>query len=386
MIKNSDAMSRRLPFLATQTTTAGTAIFLAGLLVIALAGCGPGQLESLEESTVDAGPGKVATSDGASGTSDVDEVAIMLDGRAITVREVDQHMMTQFMVEFAKQPADKQFSMRETAARDLVQSIVVGAEAKKRGVSPDELREEIASAVSKPTSEEIASWYAANQSRLRGARLEDVSSQIEQLLGDEQKAKAFDEFLKPKLAAMSMKMVLAPPRQALESTRLFRGKADAPVTIIAFSDYQCPYCILAEPVLTEVLSRYPDEVRVVHRHFPLESIHPFARPAAEAAMCADEQGKFWEFHQGIFDLAGKLNEKSLAQIGSDLDLDQDELNQCIEQRRFKDFVDSDFAAGRDAGVTGTPSFFINGVRFTGSRDADAMSRQVDLELARIDGA
>ncbi len=378
MIKNSDSTARR-PFLPClpERGTRRFALSLASFVLIALAGCQAQQTESLDGGSVDAGPSETAQSS---------EVAVMLDGRAISVSEVDQHMIDQFMEEFAKQSADKQFTMRENAARDLVQSIVVKAEAEKRGISSDELLAEITSGVAKPSADEIAAWYTANQSRLRGARLENVSGQIEQLLDNERKAKAFDDFLKPKLEAMSMRMMLAPPRQELASTRLSRGNADAPVTIITFSDYQCPYCILAEPVLTEVLARYPDKVRLVHRHFPLDSIHPFARLAAEASMCADEQGKFWEFHQGIFDLAGKLNENSLAKIGVDLGLDEEALNRCIEERRFKDFVDTDFEAGRAAGVTGTPSFFINGVSFTGSRDADTMSRQIDLELARIDGA
>jgi predicted DsbA family dithiol-disulfide isomerase len=383
MIRISDSTSRRLPFdfayspSFTPSSSPSLVLFIAALSMMALAGCGPQKLEGSERASVDAGPKE---------TSQGDDLAIILDGREITVAEVDEHMKDQFMKEFSKQPDEKQFSMRENAARDLVQSIVIGAEAKKRGIGSDELLEEIADAVAKPTSEEIATWYEANQARLRGASLEDVSTQIDQLLSTERQAKALEDFLNPKLEAMSWRIVLAPPRQDLEPTRLSRGSADAPITIMTFSDYQCPYCILAEPLLAEMLSRYPDKVRIVHRHFPLDSIHPFARPAAEAAMCADEQGKFWEFHQGIFDLAGKLNENSLAKIGSDLDLDPDSLNRCIEERRFKDFVDADFAAGRAAGVTGTPAFFINGITFTGARDADEMSRQVDLELARIEGS
>ena len=357
------------------------ALVFAALLPVALAGCGPQKLENLESGSVEAGPVESAESN-----AEYNAVAMILDGREITVAEVDEHMKDQFMEEFSRQSNDKQFEMREKAARDLVRSIVIGAEAKKRGISPDELSEEIANAVPKPTSEEIATWYKANQSRLRGARLEEISSQIDELLMNERRAKALDGFLGPKLEAMSWRMVLSPPRQDLESTRLSRGKADAPVTIMTFSDYQCPYCILAEPVLDEVLARYPEKVRIVHRHFPLDSIHPFARPAAEASMCADEQGKFWAFHQAIFDLSGKLVEGSMVKIGSDLGLDKDLLTSCIEERRFKDFVDADFAAGRAAGVTGTPAFFINGMTFTGSRDADEMSRQVDLELARIEGS
>jgi protein-disulfide isomerase len=135
-------------------------------------------------------------------------------------------------------------------------------------------------------------------------------------------------------------------------------------------------------VLAEVLDRYPDQVRVVYRHFPLDSIHPFARPAAEAAMCAEEQGKFWEFHDQIFALKGKIVEGSLAQIGSDLGLDTTALESCMTERRYQEFVQNDFLAGQAAGVTGTPAFFVNGIALKGARDANELSRIVDSELAR----
>ena len=179
--------------------------------------------------------------------------------------------------------------------------------------------------------------------------------------------------------------LITPPRNELEATRLVRGPADAAVTIMTFSDYQCPYCVRSEPVLAEVLERYPDQVRLVHRHFPLDNIHPFARPASEASMCADEQGKFWEYHDGIFALDGRLADGSLAEIASSIGLDEDAFSLCIEERRYQDFVDADFKAGQEAGVTGTPSFFLNGIKLKGARDADELSRYVDLELARIEG-
>ena len=378
MIRILDSASTTRP-IARHSSSARNAVFATAIaicisLMLALSGCGR---EAQPPGSVDAGPSERSTDDA---------VAIVIDGREITVAEVNEHMKNQFMEEFSRQSDDKQFELRENAARDLIQSIVIGAEAKKRGISTDELFAEIADSASPPTDEEVATWYSQNHSRLRGALLEDVSSQIKQHLTNERQVQALEDFLDPRLEAMSMRMVLSPPRKVLDATRLARGPVDAPITIITFSDYQCPYCILAEPVLTEVLSRYPERVRVVHRHFPLDSIHPFARPAAEAAMCAEEQGKFWEYHQAIFDLNGKLVEGSLAGIGSSLGLDREKLSSCIEERRFKDFVEADFAAGREAGVTGTPSFFINGITFTGSRDADEMSRQIDRELARIEGS
>ncbi|HIF94530.1 MAG TPA: hypothetical protein EYQ60_15625 [Myxococcales bacterium] len=348
------------------------------LLSFPLTGCGS------QDSTpfaVDTAPAAHAESGQGGGSS----VAIVLEGREVTVDEVDEHMKNQFMLEFQQQPKDRQFALRENAARDLMKKIVMEDAAEKAGVTVEALYEDISGSVTEPTEEEVATWYAANQSRLQGRRLEDVATQISQHLVNERRTQALRDFLDPNFKALSMRMVLSPPRVELGATRLSRGADDAPVTITTFSDYQCPYCILAESILDEVLARYPEKVRIVHRHFPLDGIHPFARPAAEASMCADEQGQFWEFHQAIFNLSGKLVDGSLAKIGDDLGLDADKLKTCIDERRFKDFVEADFAAGRAAGITGTPAFYINGIVFSGERDADEMSRHVDLELARIEG-
>jgi protein-disulfide isomerase len=351
------------------------ALTLASIGLLALAACSPRDLDS---SSVD-------TAGASADSGQAEAVAAILEGRSITISEIDEHMKNQFLEEFLKQPEERQFEMRETAVRDIAQRRVIEDEATKQGKTSQELLDEIANSVSDPTIEEVAAWYSENQSRLRGAKLEDVSAPITELMLKERRAKAMSDFLDPKLEALSWKIVLTPPRKELEATRLVRGSADAPVTIMTFSDYQCPYCVRAEPVLAEVLERYPDQVRVVHRHFPLDNVHPFARPASEAAMCADEQGKFWEYHDGIFARQGKLEDGSLAEIGSAVGLETDEFNRCIEERRYKDFVEADFAAGQEAGVTGTPSFFLNGIKLTGARDASELSRYVDIELARIEG-
>jgi protein-disulfide isomerase len=149
---------------------------------------------------------------------------------------------------------------------------------------------------------------------------------------------------------------------------------------------QCPYCIRSEKVLADVLAKYPKDVRLVHRHFPLDQIHPFARPAAEAAMCADEQGRFWEFHDEIFALDGKLDEKTFDTIAGKLGLDSVAFDRCIEEQRFKDYVENDAKAGEAAGVTGTPAFFVNGIPMKGARDVADLSRVIDGELTRLAAA
>jgi predicted DsbA family dithiol-disulfide isomerase len=318
----------------------------------------------------------------ASGDSRDDRTAILVDGESISVTELDEIMKDAYLEDLMRKPEPEIFEARERAMREYVQRRVIEAEAEARGITPEQLFEEIVEAAPQPSIEDVTNWYAANQDRLQGARLEEVSGQIQQLLSNEAQGEAWKNFLTPKLEALDVEFVLERPRQEIAATRLIRGNENAIVTITTFSDYQCPYCIRSEPVLAEVLSRYPEEVRVVHRHFPLDSIHPFARPAAEAAMCAEEQESFWEFHDAIFARAGKLEADSFSKIANELELDVAALETCMNERRYAAFVQEDFEAGRAAGVTGTPAFFVNGIALKGARDADELSEVIDAELAR----
>jgi predicted DsbA family dithiol-disulfide isomerase len=350
------------------------ALALASSAVLALlGGCGRiglGADESAKSAAKKARPGD-------------EQIALVLDGREISVGELNEQMQEQFLEEFLRQPEERQYEMRESAVRELIQHHVVEAEAEKRGLTPDALFEEVTSAVAPVSVEDVTTWYKQNEARLGGAPLDAIAPQIERMLGQERKAEAWNEFIDPKLEALSWEMVLAPPRREVEVTRLVRGPADARVTLVTFSDYQCPYCIRSEKVLADVLAKYPEDVRLVHRHFPLDQIHPFARPAAEAAMCADEQGKFWAFHDAIFALNGRIDESSFDAIAGEIGLDGAALGRCIEEGRFKDYVENDARAGEAAGVTGTPAFFVNGIPMKGARDVADLSRVIDGELARL---
>jgi protein-disulfide isomerase len=348
-------------------------LIIALLSIAAFVGCGQLGLEpgTTESAAVSASPG-----------GDGDVVAATLDGREITVAEIDQYMTNAFIEEMLSKPPSEVYENRNKGLQEMIQKQIIDEAAAEQGLDAQQLFDQVVSEVTPPSPEDVANWYSQNQSRLGGAPLEQVTPRITEFLLNEGRGKAWTEFITSKLEALDFKLVFEPPRLELEATRLVRGNAEAQVTIMTFSDYQCPYCIRSEPVLAEVLSRYPDQVRIVHRHFPLDSIHPFARPAAEASMCADEQGKFWEYHDAIFARGGTLSEASFAEIGSELGLDGDALGTCMTERRYADFVQQDFDAGRAAGVTGTPAFFVNGVALKGSRDADQLSKVVDSELAR----
>jgi protein-disulfide isomerase len=159
------------------------------------------------------------------------------------------------------------------------------------------------------------------------------------------------------------------------------GPEDAPVTIIEFSDYECPFCAKVEPTIMQVLEAYGDDVRFVYRDFPLDS-HRDAQKAAEAAECADDQGKFWEYHDLLFANQGNLGVSSLRQFASDLDLDVDAFNDCLDSDKYEDEVKKDFQDGQAAGVGGTPAFFINGQLVSGAQPFSVFKQVIDAELAK----
>ncbi|MBW2426310.1 MAG: DsbA family protein [Deltaproteobacteria bacterium] len=343
------------------------------LFAFALLGCGPLAPRGESETTTTESTGE-------------DPVALVIEGKAIHVSAVDAYMQEVFLEELMSQPEDQIFEACERAVRNLIQKHVIETEANARGTTADALFAEITATATPPSDDAVAAWYAENASRLRGASFEEVESSIRELLAQEAQRETWMAFIGPKIETLSYDIKLAPPRKQLEPTHLVRGPAEAPVTVMVFSDYQCPYCIRSEPVLAELRARYPVQVRVIHRHFPLDSIHPQARPAAEAAMCADEQGRFWDYHDAIFARRGRLAEDSFVEIAGELELDLDAFGACREEGRHAAFVQADLEAGRAAGVTGTPAFFINGIPMKGARDADQLAAVVDAELTRLAGA
>jgi thiol-disulfide isomerase/thioredoxin len=138
-----------------------------------------------------------------------------------------------------------------------------------------------------------------------------------------------------------------------------RGPQDAPVTITVFDDFQCPYCAQLEPVLKQVLQLYPEQVRLVFKNFPL-SMHQFARPAALAALAAERQGKFWEYHDQLFANYNKLSPAKLDEITSSLQLDPEQFNKELADPALAAKIEQDQLEGQQVDVRGTPAVFING--------------------------
>lgn len=161
----------------------------------------------------------------------------------------------------------------------------------------------------------------------------------------------------------------------------FLGPSDAKVTVVEFSDFQCPACGATFPVVKQVQEEYGDRIKFVYRDFPLTSIHPFAQKAAEAAECADEQGKFWEYHDILFQNQTALAISDLKQYAGGLGLNQSEFDSCLDNGEFAIEVARDAAAAQSLGAPGTPTFFINGVRYK-SMTFSQFKTILDQELAK----
>jgi len=161
------------------------------------------------------------------------------------------------------------------------------------------------------------------------------------------------------------------------------GPANAPVTIIEFSDFQCPFCARAEPTVNQILSTYKDKVRLVYRDFPL-SFHQYAQKSAEASECSDEQGKFWEYHDLLFEKQQEWSSIGITKMkdyAAQLNLDSKKFNDCLDSGKYSSEVQKDFEDGQKAGVSGTPAFFINGILISGAQPFENFKKVIDAELA-----
>jgi len=162
-----------------------------------------------------------------------------------------------------------------------------------------------------------------------------------------------------------------------------QGSNDAPVTIIEFSDFQCPYSKkYYDEILPIILSEYGDKIQYVYRDFPLISIHPQAQKAAEAAQCAFEQGKFLEYHNMLYENQGKLELANLKAYAAVLGLNESEFNLCLDSGKYAREVEKDVEDGRNYGVTGSPTFLINGRKLVGAQPFSTFQKVIEEELAK----
>jgi protein-disulfide isomerase len=160
-----------------------------------------------------------------------------------------------------------------------------------------------------------------------------------------------------------------------------KGPADAPVTIVEFADFQCPFCATAQPIVEEVLKQYKGKVRYVFKNYPLVQIHPEAIPAAIAAECANKQDKYWQMHDALFENHKKLGDETYTMIAQKIGLKMDEFNSCRKDQAIHDKINAEMEYGQSLGINATPAFYINGIQLMGALPKSEFEKVINNELS-----
>jgi len=307
------------------------------------------------------------------------EVLATVSGYEITRQEVEEVAPDQFI-----QANQQLFDLTQRALEQAIDTKLIDLEAEKEGLDPDALvAREVLSKLPAPSGQQIDSIYNLYREQLNDAPLDSVAPQIVDFLNRQQRGAALQVYLAQLRAQYEVRNLLEPARIQVEAIGPSKGPEDAPITLVEFSDFECPFCVRVLPTLDQVREQYGDQVRIVYRQFPLNAIHPNAQLAAEASLCADAQGKFWEMHDAIFETRGKVGADGLKTMAAGLGLDSEVFDACLDSREFRSRVEEDIKAGRQAGVTGTPALFINGRFLSGAQPFSVVSRLIDDELTRI---
>ncbi len=316
---------------------------------------------------------------GGDGLSGGDPVVATYNGKNLRASEAFAPVKSRLF-----QLEDEVYRTKEQAINDTVEQRLIDAEARKQNVSVDQLLEKMTGGpVAEVTDEEISTFLASKNLKLDDPRIkkDDVREYLKYRQRFEKRQGFVADLKKNASVVIKVKEPSAPKLEVTTDGYPSWGNPKAPVTIVEFSDFQCPFCSRALPVLAQVKKDYgPDKVRIVFRDMPLPS-HDRAVPAALASHCANEQGKFWEFHDALFSDQGKLSDTDLKAVATTLKLDAAKFNECFDSKRHMETVNKSKREAESLGIQATPSFVINGQLIQGAEGYDKFKVKIDKALS-----
>ena len=312
--------------------------------------------------------------------ADLPEVVATVQDQSISAEALRDSMRGQLL-----QMDMERYEAMKTQLDALVAERLIALEAAQRGMSVEEFeRVEIFAKMEPVTPEQVRSFYDANKERLPRS-FEELEGRIMAHLQRQSEARRREALGRELRQRYPVRIALAPPRADVGADDdPFLGPQDAPVTLVEFSDFQCPYCRRVQSVLKRLMTAYHGKLKLVFRDFPLRQIHPEAQKAAEAAQCANEQGQFWPYHDRLF-AATELGVEYLKQYAVELDLDAEGFNTCLDSEKYSQEVQKDIDDARVAGVNATPAFFVNGLPINGAVPFERFVEMVELALERANG-
>jgi len=344
---------------------------VGGLLALGgiLAGCRPPSPSSASAGSSEDG---IAAAEG-----DLPDVLATVDGQDITMADVRARAgdgIDRLTIDYRRARSELVGNTLDQILHDRV----LLAEARKQGRSIEELIEAEAGPSLDPTDVEVSAWYDENKARLGGRRLDEIRPQIASYLRQQRHDAASERLWRRLEEERDVTVFFEPYRVPLHNEGApASGPDDAAVTMTEFSDFQCPYCGRFFETLKQLEQEFGDDLRIVFRQFPL-NIHPYAQKAAEASLCAQDQGKFWEMHDLLFEEQDRLSVRDLKEKALRLGMDPDEFGDCLDSGKHVERIQEDQKEGTRVGVTGTPAIFLNGVPMSGG----AVSYDVAAEAIR----
>lgn len=302
--------------------------------------------------------------------------------KAVKLSELDARIADE-LCKARTELAKKQAELRQQALDQLIAERLLKAEAKARKLDGVEalIKAEVIDGTPAPSDAQVQAFFAANQDQMQGATLEQIGPRIRGHLHDQARQATFDALVEGLRVKGKVTVSLEPYRVQVEAKGPSRGPQDAVVTIVEFSDYECPFCAKAAASVEEARALFPDHVRVVMRDFPLD-FHPNAVPAAIAARCAGAQGKYYEMHDKLFANQKQLDPATFKAHAQALGLDLGAFDACFADPQQLAAVAADHKAGAAVGVEGTPAFFVNGVPLGGAQPTSKFIELIEAELRR----
>jgi protein-disulfide isomerase len=274
--------------------------------------------------------------------------------------------------------AGYQYYLNERKAlEELIDNRLLADEARKKSITLDQLLEtEVYKAVKDPTEDQLEVYYEGLDTK---DSFESVRDDILQHIREIRRNKARAAYVDQLRTQAKINIMLMPPSAQVDVSKAYaRGSENAPVVLVEFADYQCPYCQKANPQIQQLKKEYGDRLTVIYKDFPLP-MHHASEKAAEASRCAGEQGKFWEYHDVLF-YSNLLDVDALKEHARVLKLDSDRFNTCLDSGAETAAVKKDLDEAKSLGLTGTPSFFVNGHFFSGVVDYAALKDIVNQQL------
>lgn len=310
--------------------------------------------------------------------ADLPEVVATVQDQSISAEELSASMRGRLL-----QMDMERYEAMKAQLDTLVAERLMALEAAARGISVKEFeRVEVFARMEPVTPEQVRAFYDNNRERLSRS-FEELEGRIMAHLQQQAESRRRAALARELRARYPVRIALAPPRADVGADDdPFMGPPDAPVTLIEFSDFQCPYCRRVQSVLKRLMTAYHGQLKLVFRDFPLRQIHPEAQKAAEAAQCANDQGQFWQYHDRLF-ATTELGVEDLKQYAVELGLDAEHFNTCLDSDKYRQEVQGDIDDALAAGVNATPSFFVNGLPISGAVPFERFVEMVELALGRV---